>query len=133
MAENGTAPAVVQLWHEAQGLADRQDGTSTASTSAAGGTDKQASTGMRRPRIATQLVHPRKALDDPYMAMSTPLYQTATFGQPSATTFGPYDYTRSGNPTRAMLETQMADLEVSASFCVCWHWHWLPALAPCSC
>lgn len=33
-----------------------------------------------------------------------PLWQTATFAQPSATTFGEYDYTRSGNPTRTMLE-----------------------------
>ena len=36
----------------------------------------------------------------------------ATFTQPSATANGPYDYTRSGNPTRAQLEAQMADLEV---------------------
>ena len=36
----------------------------------------------------------------------------ATFTQPSATANGPYDYTRSGNPTRTQLEAQMADLEV---------------------
>ena len=28
---------------------------------------------------------------------------------------GPYDYTRSGNPTRAQLEAHMADLEVLSS------------------
>jgi len=39
------------------------------------------------------------------------LYQTATFEQPSATEGGEYDYTRSGNPTRKLLELQMADLE----------------------
>ena len=38
--------------------------------------------------------------------------QTATFGQPSATVGGPYDYTRSGNPTRTLLEEQIAQLEV---------------------
>ena len=41
-----------------------------------------------------------------------PAVMQATFTQPSATTNGPYDYTRSGNPTRAQLEAQMADLEV---------------------
>ena len=40
------------------------------------------------------------------------LHQTATFGQASATEGGAeYDYTRSGNPTRAQLEAQVADLE----------------------
>ncbi len=48
----------------------------------------------------------------PMQAMSPPLYQTATFGQPSATEGGPYDYTRSGNPTRALFEAQVAALEV---------------------
>ncbi|XP_021972079.1 cystathionine beta-lyase, chloroplastic isoform X1 [Helianthus annuus] len=48
---------------------------------------------------------------DPYGAMSTPLYQTATFKQPSATQYGPYDYTRGGNPTRDVLETLMANLD----------------------
>ncbi len=41
---------------------------------------------------------------DPYGGSMPPLWQTATFAQPSATTFGEYDYTRSGNPTRTMLE-----------------------------
>ena len=67
----------------------------------------------RRRHLATKLLHPPKATDDPYEAVAPPLYQTATYGQPSATANGPYDYTRSGNPTRTQLETQMADLEVS--------------------
>ncbi|KAL0024689.1 hypothetical protein WJX77_009297 [Trebouxia sp. C0004] len=65
----------------------------------------------RRRHLSTKLLHPPQSTDDPYEAVSVPLYQTATFGQPSATTNGPYDYTRSGNPTRTQLETQMADLE----------------------
>ena len=32
----------------------------------------------------------------------------------SATECGPYDYSRSGNPTRALLEAQIADLEGAA-------------------
>ncbi|KAK8979256.1 hypothetical protein V6N11_000408 [Hibiscus sabdariffa] len=49
--------------------------------------------------------------------MTTPLYQTATFKQPSATENGPYDYTRSGNPTRDTLERQVntSDLDEVAA------------------
>lgn len=55
---------------------------------------------------------------DPYDAVSTPLYQTATFKQPSATEYGSYDYTRSGNPTRNVLETLLAALEgADRAFC----------------
>lgn len=48
---------------------------------------------------------------DAYGAIVPPIYQTATFEQPTATEFGEYDYTRSGNPTRTLLEQQLADLE----------------------
>ena len=49
--------------------------------------------------------------DDRYGAISPPIYQTATFRQLNADEFGEYDYTRSGNPTRALLERQLAALE----------------------
>ena len=48
---------------------------------------------------------------DPHGAIVPPIYQTATFQQPSASEFGEYDYTRSGNPTRRLLEHQLANLE----------------------
>ncbi|XP_058205279.1 cystathionine beta-lyase, chloroplastic isoform X4 [Rhododendron vialii] len=55
---------------------------------------------------------------DPFDALSTPLYQTATFKQPSATENGPYDYTRSGNPTRDVLESLLAKLDkADRAFC----------------
>lgn len=55
--------------------------------------------------------------DDPYRASCTPLYQTSTFRSPSASAFGAYDYTRSGNPTRTALEKQVAMLDrATASF-----------------
>ena len=60
---------------------------------------------------ATQLVRFDPSPNDPWRANSTPIYQTATFAQESASEFGAYDYTRSGNPTRAVLETQLARLE----------------------
>ena len=49
--------------------------------------------------------------DDAYGSVSPPIYQTATFRQPTASEFGEYDYTRSGNPTRSLLEKQIAALE----------------------
>lgn len=62
--------------------------------------------------LATRLAHPENAgVEDPFAAMSPPLYQTATFKQPSAVKNGPYDYTRSGNPTRDALEANYAALE----------------------
>lgn len=61
--------------------------------------------------MATRLVHAPKVTSDPYGAVSPPLYQTATFEQVSAVECGPYDYSRSGNPTRTQLEAHIAHLE----------------------
>ncbi|RHX96749.1 hypothetical protein DYB28_002286 [Aphanomyces astaci] len=61
--------------------------------------------------LSTQLVSFEACKDDPYGSATMPIYQTSTFAQKSATEFGAYDYTRSGNPTRAALERQMAELE----------------------
>ncbi|KAL0297834.1 UNVERIFIED_CONTAM: Cystathionine beta-lyase, chloroplastic [Sesamum calycinum] len=62
------------------------------------------------PSVSTMLMNFTNDFD-PYEALSTPLYQTATFKQPSATEYGPYDYTRSGNPTRDALERLLAKLD----------------------
>lgn len=64
----------------------------------------------KEPSVATILMNFGNEFD-PYGALSTPLYQTATFKQPSATENGPYDYTRSGNPTRDVLERILAKLD----------------------
>lgn len=61
--------------------------------------------------ISTKLVAFEACKDDPHGSANMPIYQTSTFAQRSATEFGAYDYTRSGNPTRAALERQMAELE----------------------
>lgn len=45
---------------------------------------------------------------DPFSPSATPIYQTATFRVDGG---GPYDYTRSGNPTRRVLEEQLARVE----------------------
>jgi cystathionine beta-lyase len=62
-------------------------------------------------KLATRIVRFRPAPGDPHAALSPPLYQTATFAQASALESGPYDYSRSGNPTRHLLEERVADLE----------------------
>ncbi|MDE1156289.1 MAG: PLP-dependent transferase [Acidobacteriaceae bacterium] len=62
-------------------------------------------------KFATKLLHAPSKLSDPYEAMATPIYQTATFAQEHADSFGSFDYSRSGNPTRAILEEQVAALE----------------------
>jgi cystathionine beta-lyase len=62
-------------------------------------------------KFATRLVHFDASPDDPYQPMATPIYQTATFEQDAADSFGRYDYSRSGNPTRRVLEDQVAALE----------------------
>jgi cystathionine beta-lyase len=62
-------------------------------------------------KFASRLVHFNAAPDDPLHPMNTPIYQTATFEQMHADSFGPYDYSRSGNPTRRVLEDQIAALE----------------------
>jgi len=54
---------------------------------------------------------------DSYGAISPPIYQTATFRQDTVDEFGEYDYTRSGNPTRTLVERQIADLEGGAHAC----------------
>lgn len=62
-------------------------------------------------RRETELVHFEAAPGDPLRPTSTPIYQTSTFRQSTASEFGAYDYTRSSNPTRAVLESQLARLE----------------------
>lgn len=67
-------------------------------------------------KAATRCVH-HGPDNDPYGSICAPLYQTATFRQPSAVGFGEYDYTRSGNPTRTLLQEQLAALEGGTYAC----------------
>ena len=63
-------------------------------------------------KISTECVHLEN--DEKFGAIVPPIYQTATFRQPTATEFGEYDYSRSGNPTRTLVEKQLARLEGGA-------------------
>lgn len=62
-------------------------------------------------KIDTKLVQSAGCPGDRHRAITTPIYQTATFEQEGALEFSEYDYSRSGNPTRAVLEQQLAELE----------------------
>jgi cystathionine beta-lyase len=72
--------------------------------------------GVRRVKTSTRCVH-LESNGDPYGAISPPIYQTSTFRQQSALEFGEYDYTRTANPTRQLLEQQLAALEGGAYAC----------------
>jgi len=65
-------------------------------------------------KFASRLVSFDPAPGDRFRPISTPIYQTATFEQEHADSFGEYDYSRSGNPTRSVLEKHLALLENGA-------------------
>lgn len=67
-------------------------------------------------KIETRCVH-LPAGRDPFGAMAPPIYQTATFRQPGALEFGEYDYSRTANPTRSLVEEHIASLEGGRHAC----------------
>lgn len=62
-------------------------------------------------RIETLAVHAGQGPDPTYGAVMTPIYQVSTFAYRAVGTPGPFDYSRSGNPTRKALEDCLAALE----------------------
>lgn len=63
-------------------------------------------------KLETRLVHPPRVEHEPTGAISTPIYQTSTFDVTAQHRGTPeYDYSRSGNPTRRVLESQLAALD----------------------
>lgn len=62
-------------------------------------------------KFGTKVLHTGHEIDPATGAVSMPVYQASTFKQPSVENFGPYDYARSGNPTRDALEGVIAELE----------------------
>jgi cystathionine gamma-lyase len=61
--------------------------------------------------LQTLAIHSHQAPDPTTGAVITPIYQTTTFAQEDAGVHKGYDYSRSGNPTRSVLEGVLADLE----------------------
>ncbi len=72
--------------------------------------------------IETSLSHITKyaPFEDPSGASHFPIYNTGTFDLKKQSGDKIYDYTRSDNPTREMLENLFADVE-NAAGCVCTH------------
>lgn len=61
--------------------------------------------------IETLLVQTGINIDKATGAISTPIYQSATFCHPDLGASTGYDYTRTGNPTRKVIEERLALLE----------------------
>ena len=61
--------------------------------------------------FSTLAIHAGHGRDTSFGAVMTPIYQTSTFAFQGVNQPGPYDYSRSGNPTRKVLETCLAALE----------------------
>lgn len=66
-------------------------------------------------RIDSKVVQIGTKTDDKTGCLSTPIYQSATFRHPALGQSTGYDYSRTLNPTRQVLEQAIADLEGGAA------------------
>ncbi len=62
-------------------------------------------------KFETLAIHAGQGPDPAYGAVMTPIYQSSTFAFKGVNEPGPFDYSRSGNPTRKALEDCLAALE----------------------
>ncbi|MCH1625477.1 cystathionine beta-lyase [Fredinandcohnia quinoae] len=64
-------------------------------------------------QLETKLIHASSSEDIEQRtgAVNVPIYLSSTFHQASFDHYGPFDYSRSGNPTRQALEQTIAELE----------------------
>ncbi|PLX98762.1 MAG: cystathionine gamma-synthase [Desulfuromonas sp.] len=69
---------------------------------------------MNRKKLSTQSVQIGVGRDDQTGGISFPIYPSATYRHPGVGQSTGYDYTRSGNPTRDVLEEGLAKLEGGA-------------------
>jgi cystathionine beta-lyase/cystathionine gamma-synthase len=65
-------------------------------------------------QFATLAIHSHQEPEPKTGAVITPIYQTTTFAQEDAGKHTGYEYSRTGNPTRTVLEGVLADLEGGA-------------------
>jgi len=68
-------------------------------------------TDKRTRQFRTRAIHVGQERDPQTGAVVPPIHVASTFVQPGAGTWGEYDYSRSGNPTRKAFERTLADLE----------------------
>src|SRR5580698_7900457 len=62
-------------------------------------------------KFKTLAIHSGHDPKEHQFAVMTPIYQTSTFAFKGVGEPGPFDYSRSGNPTRKALESCLAQLE----------------------
>lgn len=64
-------------------------------------------------QVETKLIHASSNVGNEQNtgAVNVPIYLSSTFHQASFDDFGPFDYSRSGNPTRQAVEQKIAELE----------------------
>src|ERR671939_2157849 len=65
----------------------------------------------KEPGFATQAIHAGQDADPATGATVVPIYATSTYTQAAPGQHKGYEYSRTGNPTRAALETCLASLE----------------------
>ncbi|HJP84112.1 MAG TPA: aminotransferase class I/II-fold pyridoxal phosphate-dependent enzyme, partial [Fimbriimonadaceae bacterium] len=63
------------------------------------------------PEFETQVIHAGIEPDELTGAVMTPIYQTSTYAQSSPGEHKGYEYSRTDNPTRTVLQSQLAALE----------------------
>ena len=62
-------------------------------------------------RFGSRTIHGGQAPDKAYGAVMPPIYQTSTYAQTTPGGHQGFEYSRSGNPTRAALEASLASIE----------------------
>ena len=62
----------------------------------------------------TRAIHAGQEPDPSTGAVTTPIFQTSTYAQAAVGDHHGYEYSRTGNPTRAALEECLASLEQAA-------------------
>jgi cystathionine gamma-synthase len=62
-------------------------------------------------RFETRAIHAGQEPEPAYGSVNVPIYQTSTYAQEAVGKHKGYDYARTGNPTRSVLETAIAALE----------------------
>lgn len=65
-------------------------------------------------KLKTKAIHTGQEPDPATGAVITPIYQTTTFAQDAPGVHKGYEYSRSGNPTRKVLDEVIADMENGA-------------------
>lgn len=72
-------------------------------------------------KLETRCIHnvEQKSKNQPFGAVTVPIYQTAMFSHPGIGASSGYDYSRESNPTRAYLEEMISDLEGAKDTVAC--------------